>query len=284
MNPKPKTKDVLQSLDVRPSKQRGQNFLIRPEIPEAIAAFGGVGSDAHVVEIGPGTGALTQHLRGARKLTLVEIEPAFCKMLAEKVPEATIVNQDVRSLDFSTLGTGLHVFGNIPYVFSTDIVFHLLESRSHVEWAVLMVQKEFAERLAASPGGREYGSISVALQLWADVELGPIVPGTAFHPPTAVESRVMRIRFLDQPRVAVSSPAHFERVVRAAFSQRRKKILNSMMSKGFWSKEVLASALEQAGLSSDLRAERLSVAEFGRLASFLPDKPSKSGSGTRPET
>jgi 16S rRNA A1518/A1519 N6-dimethyltransferase RsmA/KsgA/DIM1 with predicted DNA glycosylase/AP lyase activity len=120
-------------------------------------------------------------------LTLVEIEPAFCKMLAEKFPEATSVNQDVRSLDFSTVGTGLHVFGNIPHVFSTDIVFHLLESRKH------------------------------------DVE-----------------------------RVLL--------------------------------KDVLASALEQAGLSSDLRAERLSVAEFGRLASFLPDKPSKSGGDTRPET
>jgi 16S rRNA (adenine1518-N6/adenine1519-N6)-dimethyltransferase len=265
----PRQKDTLRELNVRPTKERGQNFLIDPEVPRSIVQFADFPVDAKVVEIGPGTGALTECLGAFHDLTLVEIEPSFCEHLTAKFPHAAIVNADIRQVDLSSLGRDLHVFGNIPYVFSSEIVFHLIKHRSVVKQAVMMTQKEFAERIAASPHTRAYGSISVSAQLFADVELGPIVPGTSFHPPTEVESRVMKLRFREAPRAAVDDYDFFQIVVRAAFSQRRKKLINSLMSQGRWSKEVILGALEQAGISPDVRAETLSVEAFAALAVSL---------------
>lgn len=265
-----RTKDTLRELNVRPSKERGQNFLIRQDITESIAMFGGVDSEAHIVEIGPGTGALTAYLAAAKQLTVIEIEKKFCQLIGERYPAATVINEDVRTVDFSEIGEDLIVFGNIPYVFSTEIVFHLIAFRSSVKRAVMMVQKEFAERLAAEPGGRDYGSITVAVQLWADVELGPIVPGSAFHPPTEVESQVMKLHFRTEPRAPIGDPIHFQSVVRSAFSQRRKKMVNSLSAGGVWSRTAIETALASMELSPDIRPEQLSVAQFAELAKLLP--------------
>lgn len=264
----------LRALNVKPTRSRGQNFLLDRDIIASIAAFGKVPADAQVVEVGPGTGELTEFLAQHDNLTLIEIEPTFCEHLRAKYPHARVINADVRSFDLSTLGGNLYVFGNIPYVFSTEIVFHLLAHRAVVKQAVLMVQKEFAERLAAKPGGREYGSITVSVGLWSSIELGPIVPGTAFHPPTEVTSRVFRISFHDKPHYPVTDYDAFQRVVRAAFAQRRKKVINSLLSTGFWAKDVVIGALEQAGISRDVRAECLSLEDFFRLytAFYSEDK------------
>jgi 16S rRNA (adenine1518-N6/adenine1519-N6)-dimethyltransferase len=264
-------RESLRALNVRPSRSRGQNFLLDKDVIQSIAAFGQVPAGAQVVEIGPGTGELTEFLAKHENLTLIDIEPTFCEHLRAKYPHARVINADVRSFDLTTLGEELYVFGNIPYVFSTEIVFHLLAHRRVVKQAVLMVQKEFAERLAAAPGGREYGSITVSVGLWSSIELGPIVPGTAFHPPTEVTSRVFRISFHNEPHYPVSDYDAFQRVVRAAFAQRRKKIVNSLISTGFWSKEHVVEALEQAGISRDVRAECLSLEDFFKLyKAFYP--------------
>ncbi len=264
-----RAKDTLRDLDVRPTKERGQNFLIRPDIIESIVSFAAAPSAAHLVEIGPGTGALTEKLAPAKQLTLLEIEPKFCEYLRTKFPQAQIINTDARSFDFSKLGPELFVFGNIPYVFSTEIIFQLVRHRTVVKEAVLMTQREFAERIAATPGGREYGSISVAVQVYADVELGPIVPGDAFHPPTAVESQLMKLKFLSNARVDLPDPEQFEIVVRAAFAQRRKKVINSLLSRGRWSKEAIVTALAASGLSPDIRAEQITLVQFAALARAL---------------
>ncbi len=264
-----RAKDTLRNLEVRPTKERGQNFLIRPDIIESIVSFAAPPPDAHLVEIGPGTGALTEQLATAKHLTLLEIEPKFCEYLKTKFPNAEIINTDARSFDFSKLGPELFVFGNIPYVFSTEIIFQLVRHRAVVKEAVLMTQREFAERVAAKPGGREYGSISVAVQVYADVELGPIVPGDAFHPPTAVESQLMKLKFLPSARVDLLDPEQFEIVVRAAFAQRRKKVINSLLSRGRWSKEGIVAALAASGLSPDIRAEQITLDQFAALARAL---------------
>lgn len=265
----PRAKDKLRDLNVRPSRERGQNFLIRPDIIDSIVNFAAVPDTGAVVEIGPGMGALTQQLDRYEDLTLIEIEPNFCEHLRARFPRARIINRDVREIDFESIGGSLFVFGNIPYVFSTDIVFALLRFRRVVRQAVLMVQREFAERLAATPGGREYGSISVAVQVHADIDLGPIVPGTSFHPPTSVESRVIKISFLPAPRAAIDDPEHFEVVVRSAFSQRRKKLINSLLSRGRWSKDAILAALAESSISPDIRPEQLSIAQFAELSKWL---------------
>ncbi len=275
---KRRQKDTLRELDVRPTKSRGQNFLTRPDVIDAIVAFAQAPSEAHVVEIGPGTGALTEKLASAKRLTLVEIEAKFCDFLSERFPHATICNQDARTTDFSSLGRELFVFGNIPYSFSTEILFQIIRCRAAITTAVLMVQREFAERVAAAPGGREYGSLSVAVQVHADVQLGPVIPGDSFHPPTAVESQVMKLKFLEKPRVSIGDPEHFERVVRGAFAQRRKKVLNSLLSCGRWSKEQLLAGLAGAGISPDIRAEQIAIPEFAALARELEKELTNSSS------
>lgn len=267
---KERQKDTLERLQVRPSKERGQNFLIRPEVIDSIAAFVPISPSDHVVEIGPGTGALTEKLVSAGSLTLIEIEPKFCQLLHQRFPQVTIINQDARTVDFATVGRDLCVFGNIPYVFSTEILFQLLRCRAAIRFAVLMVQREFAERVAASPGGRDYGSLTVAVQMHADVQLGPIVSGDSFHPPTAVESQVMKLSFLPTPRVDVGDSAeYFEKVVRAAFAQRRKKVINSLLSSGRWSKDAILASFSAIGVSPDSRAEQMSLEQFAALARTL---------------
>ena len=269
----PRTKDTLRELNVRPTKERGQNFLIQEDVPVKIVEFGAPPKEANVVEIGPGTGALTKHLSQWSSLTLIEIEERFCAPLQQAYPHVKIINQDVRQVDLYQVGSNLVVFGNIPYSFSTDIVFHLLECRQVVQYAVLMVQKEFAQRLAADHGSRTYGSLSVAVQQWADVTLGPIVPGNAFHPPTQVESQVVKLRFRETPRVEIDDAKHFERVVRASFSQRRKKLTNSLAASTRWSREEVEEALGELGIRLDARPEQLSVEQFGQLAHKLSSTP-----------
>jgi 16S rRNA (adenine1518-N6/adenine1519-N6)-dimethyltransferase len=266
---KRRQKDTLLDLDVRPSKARGQNFLTRLDVIDAIIAFAQAPLSAHIVEIGPGTGALTEKIASATNLTLIEIEPKFCSFLHERYPHATIRNQDARTIDFASIGEHLFVFGNIPYSFSTDILFQIIRCRASISTAVLMVQREFAERVAAGPGGRDYGSLSVAVQVHADVELGPIISGDCFHPPTAVESQVMKLSFLEKPRVDIEDPNHFEKVVRGAFAQRRKKVVNSLLSCGRWSKEQIMSALLAAQISPDTRAEQIDISRFAALAREL---------------
>jgi 16S rRNA (adenine1518-N6/adenine1519-N6)-dimethyltransferase len=253
-----RVKDKLAALDIRPTKERGRNFLIDPNVIHSIAAFGNAQPGDAVVEIGPGLGALTGELRKVGPLTVIEIEEKFCDELAKKYPTGlTIVNEDVRFVDFSELGSQLVVFGNIPYRFSTDIIFHLITYRSAVKRAILMTQKEFAERLAAKPGGKEYGIPTISVQLFADVRLGPIVPGTSFHPPTQVDSQLLEITMLKEPRVALPDEVFFKRVVAAAFSQRRKMIHNSIRASGLVTGELLDRAFAEAEIAPNRRAECL---------------------------
>lgn len=256
----------LESAGVRPSKNRGQNFLLDQSVLESILEFGDVSEGERALEIGPGLGALTERLYPLGSLTVIEIETGFCKSLKERFPDLNVICADVREFDLKTVEGPLVVFGNLPYVYSTEIIFKLLQAGSHIKRAVLLLQKEFAERLAAEPGGRDYGSISVAVQLLCSAQLGRLVPGNSFHPPTQVTSRIIRLDFLDAPRFDVGSRELFETVVRAAFRQRRKKIVNSMASAGRWSREEIDAALQKAGIEPGRRAETVSVEEYANLA------------------
>ena len=263
-----RVKDTLRAMDVAPSKERGQNFVIDDSVINAIVGFGAPQESDNLVEIGPGLGALTKALSKFPRLSLVEIEEKFCYELTRQFPHAKVVNGDVREVALDQFGDNLVVFGNLPYVFSTEIVFHLIAHAKIVKRAVLLLQREFGERLAAQPGGREYGRISIATQLWADVKLGPIIPGSMFHPPTAVESRVIELTF-HEPRFQISDMVWFEKVVKASFNQRRKKIHNSIASSGILDAERIKLAFEDAKFDSNRRAETFSIAEFVQLAEAL---------------
>lgn len=266
-----RAKDKLKDLGVRPRKERGQNFLIDDLVLEQIAMFIGVKSDDTVVEIGPGLGALTKRLSKAAQVILIEVESAFCDKLKLDYPNYKILNQDVRTVDFTKLRneclSRLLVVGNLPYSLSTDIIFTLISYAKDIRRAVLLLQKEFAERMASAPGSKEYGALSIACGLWADMRLGPVVPGDLFHPPTEVESRIIEMKFLPEPRYQIKDQLHFRQLVAAAFSKRRKKLSNSLLSA--YSGDKIENALTAVNISGDLRAEDLSVSDYVRLSNFL---------------
>lgn len=264
-----RVKNKLSQVQVRPSKERGQNFLIDHSVIDSIVSFGDPKLGDAVVEIGPGLGALTEKLQAITPLTIIEIEPQFCKDLQTRFSSLQVINQDVRTVDFSTIGKDLVVFGNLPYSFSTDIIFHLIDQRRSIARAIVMLQKEFADRMGAGPGGKDYGVLSISCQLFCDIRLGRVVPGNSFHPPTKVQSRVLEMKFLPEPRFPIPDLDWFKRVVKGAFLQRRKKIHNSLKASCIRSGEQIMEALQRAGIDSNRRAETLSIEEFVKLSETL---------------
>jgi len=261
----------------------GQHFLADPGIAGRIVdAVGATAADV-VCEIGSGPGVLTRALaRRAGRLVALEIDPALQGDLVRaarhwpEAPQVEVRLADARTFAYETLrdlrphpeGRAL-VVGNLPYSVSKPILERLLSAHAHLDTAVLMLQREVAERLAAAPGGREYGALSVFWQCWADVTRLLTVPPAAFRPPPAVESAVIRAVFRPAPRVALADSAAFTRLVRAAFGQRRKTLANALRGGGLGSAERVGSALAQAGIHGGRRAETLALEEFARLADAL---------------
>ncbi|MCB0336360.1 MAG: ribosomal RNA small subunit methyltransferase A [Bdellovibrionales bacterium] len=256
----------LRSLGVTPSKDFGQNFLLDTAGLNAIVEFGNPQKGQTLVEIGPGLGALTGALRHFGNLTVIEVEPAFCKHIEQSYPDVNVVCGDIREQCLSDLGNDLVIFGNLPYSFSTDITILFLQYADCIKQATCLLQKEFAERLAAKPGTKKYGTITVATQVHARVQLGPIIPGDSFFPPVAVESQVVKLRFREEPLCKPEDSYWLQLVTKAAFFRRRKKIGNSMRASKTFPPDLVDAALAAANIDSDRRAETVAVEEYVELA------------------
>ena len=268
-----RVKDKLHSLGVKPSKTRGQNFLIDESVLDAIFAAGRMTVDDNVVEIGPGLGALTKLIYNLKPHTAIEIESQFCKKLSEDYPNLKLVNEDVRKVDFSQFGRELLVYGNLPYSFSTEIIFHLAEFRPYIKRSVFLLQKEFAERMAAPPGGKDYGVLSISVQTNFSTSLGREVSGNCFHPPTKVTSKIIVLEPLVKPLVPVEKQAWFKKTVKACFLQRRKKLPNSIKAASLIPVadplDLIRDACQKVDIDPNRRAETLSIEEFAKLADSL---------------
>ena len=261
----------------------GQHFLVDPAVAARIVEAVGATTADVVCEIGAGPGTLTWALAArVGRLVALEIDPALQARLAEAArhwPDAARVEirlADAREFPYETLRAlrpapagRVLVVGNLPYSVSKPILGRLLDARATLDAAVLMLQREVAERITAPPGGRDYGALSVFWQRWADVTQLEVVPPVAFRPPPAVESAVIRVGFRTTPRVEVSDEAMFTSVIRAAFGQRRKTLGNALRGGGLGSSERLAAALAAAAVAGGRRAETLSLEEFARLADAL---------------
>jgi 16S rRNA (adenine1518-N6/adenine1519-N6)-dimethyltransferase len=273
----PTARELLARNGLSPKKALGQNFLVDPRVQDRIVAAAQVGSEDVVVEIGPGLGALTDKLaQAAKRVVAVDRDAQMIDVL--RVELAARANVELvlgDALDFdlraasAQAGRPLVVVGNLPYVVTSPLLFATLEAAAGggvVDRAVFMVQKEFAQRMLASPGNRVYGRLSVMAQQAAACEILFHVGGGAFLPPPAVTSSVLRLRPRPTPLAPVRDPAMFARVVREAFGTRRKMLRRSL-EPAFG--ERAAVALATAEIEGTRRAEELSVADFARLANAL---------------
>lgn len=267
------SKQFLNTLGVKPSKSRGQNFAINPYLIGEIIEFGNPKDSENIIEFGPGLGALTTGIKKFNTLTLVEIEEKFKPHLHLSFPKAEIIIDDAKTFSFTQLKNPPYVvFGNLPYSASTEILMNILYQSEFVSRAILLFQKEFSQRLAASPGTKSYSSVSVFVQNRCKVRLGEVFDGDQFYPPTKVQSQVVSLEMRDKHLVAADIPDFFELVVRLCFSQRRKKLFNSLGSTKIFTAEQITQAMEEAGIGKDSRAEILSLEEFAKLAYCLHGK------------
>jgi len=255
----------------------GQHFLRDRAVVDRILELVGPTARDLVVEIGPGRGALTEALAArAGRLLALEIDPALAAALQQRFAGAGSVEirqADARQFDYSGLRAlvpdpagRVLVVGNLPYSVGKPILAALVESRGAIDEMALMLQKEVAERVAAAPGSKTYGALSVLTQVAASARLAFSVPPVAFSPPPQVDSAVLSLRMHRVPPVPVPDPARFAAVVRAAFSQRRKSLANALAAGLAVSAESARRRAELAGIDPGRRAETLSLAEFARLA------------------
>jgi 16S rRNA (adenine1518-N6/adenine1519-N6)-dimethyltransferase len=285
MSNHPDHKALLQRHQLAPSRQRGQNFLVNPRTSEAIVDLAGIGAEDRVVELGVGFGALTIPLaKKAASVLGLEIDAGIVKYHQEcgDLPaNVTLLHQDLLQADFVQLaadcGGRLKILANLPYSISNPLLFKLVENREVMESAVLMLQKEVALRLLAQPGTKEYGVLTVLLNGCASVKkLMDVGPGQ-FHPRPKVDSVVVRISFYPIPERVAQLPEHdrnlLKKLVKSAFQQRRKTLLNSLSSSGLpgTAKADLPNIFAQAGIEPAIRPERLTVEDFVRLSQALRD-------------
>jgi 16S rRNA (adenine1518-N6/adenine1519-N6)-dimethyltransferase len=252
----------------------GQHFLRDPGIAGAIVDLVAPTPKDLVVEIGPGEGALTAELgRRAGRLIALEIDPTLVPRLRQRFPSVDVVEADARTWDYRALaappGGRVLVAGNLPYSVGKPILMALVAARTAIHEMVLMLQREVAERVAAAPGSRIYGSLSVLTQLYGDVRIALRVPPGAFRPPPKVDSAVLHLRVLPAPRVPLADEHRFARVVRAAFAQRRKTLANALAGGLGIPAHRARSAVEAAGIDPGRRAETLTIPEFAALAARL---------------
>jgi 16S rRNA (adenine1518-N6/adenine1519-N6)-dimethyltransferase len=245
----------------------GQHFLADPSVVQRAIELAELAPGTHILEVGPGRGALTFPLLDAGfRVTAVEFDRTLAEQLAASPREGLVVEQaDFLRFDLARLPEPrMPVVANLPYSTGTAIVTRLLESPERFPRMVVMLQREVANRLRAGPGSRTYGSLSILTQVHAEVREGFSVPPSAFRPPPKVESAVVRLDVSPEPRFDVGDPQRFRRVVRAGFSQRRKTLRNALGSN--FGKERSVAALEEAGIDPVRRAETVSIEEFVALA------------------
>ena len=249
-------------------KHLGQNFLYDPSILDNIIQASGLAGEDTVVEIGPGPGRLTRKLAEiVKRLIAIELDPELYDRLRGDFiayRNVEIIHADALKFPFGTIGE-FKVVANIPYYITTPIIFRLLDAKEHLKSMTLTIQKEVAERIVAEPGGRDYGVLTIMIQYFAQPELKFIIPKEAFRPIPKVDSALVHMKILEQPRVVVRDEKVFFRLVRTAFSQRRKTLSNSLKGFGGDIRAVMISA----GIDPQRRPETLSLEEFGRLADTI---------------
>lgn len=268
------TRHILRKFAIRASKRLGQNFLVDEAVVSRIISAADIVAGDKVLEIGPGLGTLTQKLAEAGAMVkAIEIDEKMINILATTLDgydNIEVIHADVLEHDLAQLFDGQHfkVVANLPYYITTPIIMTLLEKQLPVTEIVVMLQKEVAERFAATPGGKDYGAVTVAVQYYTEPELLFEVPPQSFIPEPEVTSAVVRLKLRRNKPVALIDEEKFFKVIRAAFSQRRKTLANNLKAFGIAGDALLALS-DATGIDFRRRGETLSLQEFARLANEL---------------
>lgn len=268
------TRHIMKAFHLRASRRLGQNFLISPSVVDEIVDAAKVRTGDRVLEIGPGIGTLTQGLAEAgADVTAVELDRKLLAVLSKTLHDyenVHVVYGDILKVDICDLmgEAPFKVVANLPYYITTPIIMTLLEKRLPISKIVTMVQREVALRMTATPGGKDYGSLSVAVQYYTRSSIVTDVPPRSFLPPPEVMSSVIVSDVLPSPPVDVKDEVLFFRVVRAAFGKRRKTLANSLTGLSL-PRHVILAALERAGIDASRRAETLTLDEFSRVGDAI---------------
>ncbi len=272
-------KSVMGKHGVTFNKGLGQNFLVDPEVCPAMAEAAGLDENTCAIEIGPGVGVLTAELaKRAGKVLSFEVDNRLLPVLAETLSDfnnVEIINEDVMKADLPKIieekckGMEIAVVANLPYYITSPIIMLLLESKLPIKNITVMVQKEAADRLCAEVGSRDGGAVTVAVSYYSESEKLFFVPRDSFLPPPKVNSEVIQLTVRKEPPVKVENEEFFFKLVKAAFSQRRKTAENSISAGLGINKSIVAEALENAGLEKTVRAEKLTMEDFEALAKLL---------------
>jgi 16S rRNA (adenine1518-N6/adenine1519-N6)-dimethyltransferase len=267
----------LREYGLIPRKSLGQHFLIDRNILDKVIRTAQIAKEDAVLEVGPGLGEMTIALaRRAKRVIAIEIDSKLAAILGKKMkdyPNVEVVNRDILKVDFNRFlkkeGHPIKVVANLPYQISTPLLFRFIESKEIFSSLTLMLQKEVAARMMASPGGKEYGPLSIFIQMVSDVSICFFIKPSVFFPPPKVESAVVQMVWKERPIVKRQDEEWFKKVVKACFGYRRKTLTNALRHSGLTLPESIEIKMEKIGIDPRRRPETLTIQEFIRLAGAL---------------
>ncbi|GAA0749766.1 16S rRNA (adenine(1518)-N(6)/adenine(1519)-N(6))-dimethyltransferase RsmA [Clostridium sartagoforme] len=273
-----KTAELVKKYNFKFSKSLGQNFLIDDSVPKDIVAGAEVNEDDLVIEIGPGVGTLTaQLLNKAKKVVAIELDSDLIPILNKEIgdnPKFTLIHNDALKVNFNEIigdEESVKLVANLPYYVTTPIILKLLKEDYKFKSLTIMIQKEVAERMNAEPGNKDYGSLSLLVQYYCDTKIVRKVAPQCFIPRPKVDSIVIRLDKLTEPKVSVKSEKLFFDIIRSSFNMRRKTLWNGVKNIGL-SKEKLELAFNEADIDPKRRGETLSIQEFAVLSDKIYEK------------
>ena len=288
------TKNIMRRYNIKPNKSLGQNFLINSEVVENIVQSSDITKDDMVIEIGPGLGVLTKYLlEKAKKVVCIELDTKMVKILQDRFSEydnIEIINTDVLKINLNEIiekNKGeirkVKVVANLPYYITTPIIIKLIEDRLDIESITVMIQKEVADRLIEIPGGKNTGAITYTVYYYCTSKKIMEVPNTSFIPEPEVTSEIIKMDLRYKPVVDVENPQIMFRIIKSAFMQRRKTLLNALTNANvFINKEQGINTLKELNLKENVRAEELTIQDFSNITKIVFGKL-KGKKGTDPK-
>ena len=274
------TMSVLQKYNLTAQKRYGQNFLVDSNVLNKIVESAGITKEDTVLEIGPGIGSLTQYLcESAKNVICVEIDTKMIPVLEDTLSEyenVRVINEDILKVDIDSLikesgANKIKVVANLPYYITTPIIMGLLEKEANIDSITVMIQKEVALRMQEGPGSKDYGALSLAVAFYSDANIKMTVSPNCFIPRPNVDSAVIRLDVLDEPKVSVKDKDRMFRIIKGAFEQRRKTLTNALSHSSAFKtdKNNIEKALLEMGKSPSIRGEELTLEDFAHLSDIL---------------